>query len=156
MLAVAGSAVAVVTLAVLLVLPPPARNSQLPVPPQKGFPPNIQELFQAGIRRDEKVLDRGALTYPRPTLHTSVPVMFTITVTDIGKKQPLRTIGVTATQMSDGLGLTVYPRDVPTGGGVSLWASYCGDITCSPLNVTPLQDIVGRGTQRSWRLGADP
>jgi hypothetical protein len=128
-------------------------------PRPRGGPPSetspaLRDLLQSPLTAAEAALDKGVLTYRRPArLETGVPVILTLTITDIGR---FPQGSLTAAKLSGTLGLTVYPGDVPTGGIVGLRTSLCSNLTCQPLDRIATQVIAGQGEQRSWSWELTP
>ena len=123
--------------------------------PVSGPPsPSAQVLTQLAVEQDLKALDRGVLTYRLPgTVRTATPFTLTVTVTDVGKSRPG---SVTATEASQQLGVTVFPKDVPAGAFVGLTAVSCTNLTCHPLNSQAAQPVIGEGSSRTWSWQITP
>jgi hypothetical protein len=110
--------------------------------------PSVQVLTQLAVEQDISALDRGVLTYRLPAaVQAGTPFVLNVTVTDVGKARP----GViTATEASQQLGLTVFPKDVPAGAFVGLTQVSCTNLTCQSLNSQPSQPVIGEGSSRTW------
>jgi hypothetical protein len=110
--------------------------------------PSAQVLTQLMVRQDLSALDRGVLTYRLPdAVRTSQSFILKVTVTDVGKGKP----GViSATEASRQLGLTVFPKDIPTGAFVGLTTVSCTNLTCHPLNTRAAQPVIGTGSSQTW------
>lgn len=124
--------------------PTGTRTSGASAPPS----PSAQVLTQLMVKQDLTALDRGVLTYRLPnTVRTSQPFTLKVTITDVGKGKP----GViSATEASRRLGLTVFPKDIPTGAFVGLTIVSCANLTCHPLNPRAAQPIISAGSSQTW------
>jgi hypothetical protein len=119
-----------------------------PTPPAAANE-NGQVFLATRLRADYSELDRGVLAYsPLKTLKTGQFTEFDAWVTDIGKHAPAQTSSVS--EVSGLSGLTVYPRDVPTGGILTLQVT-CVNLTCQSLTVpSPRQAVVVIGQPVEW------
>jgi hypothetical protein len=120
--------------------PPPAsinNAGQLPT----------QVALQQHLSADEQALDKGILTYaPLPALKADLPVVLTVTVTDLGKHP---SSFLTAQEYSQATGMVVYPGDVPTGGIVGLRLTCTANVYCQELSSTR-QAVVGLMASQTW------
>ena len=102
-----------------------------------------QQLYVARLSQDRQSLDRGVLAYSSiGNLKTAATAQFQVTVTDTGK-------GPQTARLTSFNGMTVYQRDVPTGGIVGVQIVACENLTCHSESGTT-QPVLEKGQQAQW------